>query len=201
LIGAVAVAALICAGGAIADGLGAFNGLSQAQNAQSGAGVLDSKTAALIDEQNAGLPSGSQLPRVLPDTARILAQLPNYGSVYALTDTRGDLCIYYERVAADGCGAPLSATHPASTTEQDDTGSDPVAYGVVMDGITSVSFDAAGQDVTVPVTPNNTWFYSGDNTAQTQLTVHYANGSSQLLNDDCTMSLQQARSTECGRTH
>jgi hypothetical protein len=205
-VAAVAVAVLVGASVAIADGLGAFNGLSDAQHPQVGAAVLDPATLATIEQWNAQF--GSAYPKILPDTARLLGQLPatlSLGAagngpanpnVYALSDSRGDLCLVYQGSGLT-CGTPLSQTHPVSAVETNATGSDPVAYGIAMDGITAVSFEAGGQAVTVPV-KNNLWYYAGPNSAGEHITVHFADGSSELLNEDCTMPLQQARATGCG---
>ena len=206
LVAAVAVAVLVGAGVAIADGLGAFNGLSDAQHPQVGAAVLDPATLATIEQFNSQF--GSAYPKILPDTARLLGQLPAALSrgaagngpanpnVYAVSDSSGDLCLIYQGSGLT-CGLPLSQTHPVSGGETNATGSDPVTYGIAMDGITAVSFEAGGQDVTVPV-KNNLWYYAGPNSAGEHMTVHFADGSSEPLNEDCTMPLQQARATVCG---
>lgn len=181
LVAAVAVAALAGAGVAIADGLGAFNGLSRAQQPQIGTDVPGPDLAAAIQAFNASLQTAPGNPRVLPDTVRLLGELPQpYGKVYVATDTRGNLCIF-AAFLGDSCGEPLSESYPVSTGEANDTGSDPVAYGVAMDGITAVSFQAGGQQVTVPV-KNNLWYYAGPNSAMSgDMTVHFADGNTELL--------------------
>lgn len=195
LVVAVAVVALAGASVAIARGFGAFNGLSNTQHPQIGAAVLDPATLAginAINNEHAKLHIPEQL---LPNTARVLGKMPNGTPVYGLSDTRGSLCI----VGGIGgsCDLPLSTTHPVITMETNRTGDDPVAYGVVMDGISAVSFEAGGHQVTVPV-KDNVWYYAGPNSASERMTIHFADGSSEVLNEDCTMPLQQARATACG---
>jgi hypothetical protein len=181
LVTAVAVAALAGAGVAIAAGLGAFNGLSRAQQPQIGTDVPGPDLAAAIGAFNAFLQDAPGSPQVLPDTVRLLGELPSpYGKVYVASDTRGNLCIFAAYLG-DSCGEPLSQSNPVSIGEANDTGSNPVAYGVAMDGITAVSFQAAGQQITVPV-KNNLWYYEGPNSAMTgDMTLHLANGSTELL--------------------
>ncbi len=195
LLAAVVTAALAGASVAIAAGFGAFNGLSDAQHPQIGTAVLDPATLAginAINTEHAKLHIPEQL---LPDTARVLGKMPDGSPIYGLTDNHGALCI----VGGIGgsCDLPLSKTHPVITMESNATGNDPVAYGVVMEGITTVTFQAGPQEVTVPV-KDNIWYYAGPNSAAERMTIHFADGSSETLNEDCTMPLQQARATACG---
>jgi len=190
LAAGVAVAALAGAGVAIASGLGAFNGLSDTQHPRTGAAVLDPHTAAMI-KNGCGLepnPNGSGSIEIhcILDSARLLGQVPGYGNVYVLGDTQGDLCIRFER-GVGHCGAPLSRSDPVVTFGANETGSDPVSFGIVMDGITAVSFQAGDQEVTVPV-KDNVWYYAGASSAINDMTIHFANGSSQLLHNDAPAS-------------
>ena len=160
----LALAALVGAGVAIADGVGAFNGIGAAQHAQTGADVLDAKTRAGL--QNA-CPSGTVEAFYRPechlvlDSARLVGQVPSYGNVYVVTDTRGDLCTYFE--GGDGsCGPPLSQSHPitfGTFNPSPTTGGTFIASGVAIDGVTTVSFTVNGRAVQVPVA-NNVWVYS-----------------------------------------
>lgn len=184
LVAAVAIAALVGAGVAIADGLGAFNGLSTAQQPQIGTEVPGPELTAAIQALNTLLRNGPGSPdQVLPETVRLLGELPQpYGKVYVATDTLGNLCIFAAYLG-DSCGEPLSQSYPVSIGEANQTGSDAVAYGVAMDGITAVSFQAGGQEVTVPV-KDNLWYYAGPNSAISgDLTVHFADGSTERLQD------------------
>jgi hypothetical protein len=179
LVALVVVVALALTGVAIADGVGAFNGLSAAQHTQTGASVLDPATLAAIKEQNdmATEDGGMQL---LPNTARILSRLPDGSPIYALTDTRGDLCILSE--GAGSCTSPLNQAHPISVTFGNDsptTGGTFIASGFAIDGVSSVSFTVRGQGVTAPV-KNNTWDYEESNSHAIEgrcIMVHFADGS------------------------
>jgi hypothetical protein len=177
LVAVVVVVALALTGVAIADGVGAFNGLSAAQHTQTGASVLDPETRAAIEQENTMAPNAMQL---LPDTARILSRLPDGSPVYALTDTRGDLCIVSE--GAGGCTTPLNNAHPIFVTFSNDsptTGGTFIASGFAIDSVASVSFTVRGKKVTVPV-KNNVWGYEEPNSHAiegTCIVVHFADGS------------------------
>jgi hypothetical protein len=178
LVAAVVVVALALTGVAIANGVGAFNGLSAAQHTQTGVSVLDPATLAAIKEENAiTADHGMQL---LPDTARILSRLPDGSPIYALTDTRGDLCALSE--GAGSCTSPLNKAHPISVTFSNDsptTGGTFIASGFAIDGVASVSFTVRGQEVTVPV-KNNAWEYEEHDSHATEgkcIVVHFADGS------------------------
>jgi hypothetical protein len=158
LVAAVATAALVGAGVAIAAGLGAFNGISAAQNTPTGADVLPPALLAQIEQMN---PQDPSAPQLLPDTARVLGTMPDGSKVYGLTDTRGDLCLIG---AVGSCGPPLSDKQPITFSAANDaptTGATFIAEGVAIDGVASVSFTPVpgdGAEVTVPV-KNNVWVY------------------------------------------
>jgi len=155
LLAAAAVAALAGASAAVAAGLGAFNGISVAQNTQTGTIVLPAAVLAQVKQQNATAAKWSWAAQLLPDTARVLGKMPDGSLVYGLSDTHGNLCTIGE--AAGSCGPPLSRSHPI-TDGFGNTGSDLIASGIAMDGVTSVSFTVNGTPVTVPV-KNNVWVY------------------------------------------
>lgn len=175
---AVLAVALALTGVAIADAVGAFNGLSAAQHARTGASVLDPATLAAINEQNATAPDDRL--KLLPETARVLDRLPDGSPVYALTDTRGDLCILSE--GAGSCGSPLNESQPISATFSNDsptTGGTFIASGFAIDGVASVSFTVRGEEVEVPV-KNNVWSYEQSGSHATEgrcIRVHFADGS------------------------
>lgn len=184
LVTAVAVAALAATGAAIADGFGAFNGISTAQRAQTGANVLPAAVLARVQEMNseaaAHSSSGLHIPQLLPDTARVLGKMPDGSLVYGLSDTNGELCTIGE--AGGGCGPPLSRSQPitASFANPSPTaGGELTGSGVAIDGVTSVSFSVAGKTVTVPVT-NNTWTYQEQDShadGASCFVAHFADGS------------------------
>jgi hypothetical protein len=164
LLVAVAVVAVVGAGVGIADGFGAFDGIGAAQHPRTGADVLDSKTLAGL--QNA-CPSGTGQTFYRPEchlvinSARLVGQVPSYGNVYVVTDTRGDLCTFFE--GGDGsCGPPLSKSHPitfGTFNPSPTTGGTFIASGLAADGVTAVSFTVNAKAVEVPV-KNNVWVYS-----------------------------------------
>jgi hypothetical protein len=169
---ALAVAALVGAGAAIADELGAFDGIGAAQHPQSGADVLDAKTLAEL--QNA-CPREALQPafymsscHLVIDSARLVGEIPSFGNVYVVTDTRGDLCTLFEG-GAMGCGPPLSKSQPitfGTFNRSPTTGGTFVASGLAIDGVSSVSFSVSGDSVEVPVR-HNVWVYSQPNSHAT----------------------------------
>jgi hypothetical protein len=173
-------------GVAIANSVGAFNGISSAQNRQTGTNVLPPKLLAEIKQQNASAAKfrkehGVSWPAyLLPDTARALGKMPDGSKVYGLTDTRGELCLFGE--VGGSCSAPLDKEHPitfASFNASPTTGGTFIASGVAIDGVTSVSFRVWSQEVTVPV-KDNVWVYKKANTTAHGarcIVVHFADGS------------------------
>jgi hypothetical protein len=167
LLVAVAVVAVVGAGVAIADGFGAFDGIGAAQHPRTGADVLDATT--LIGLQKA-CPNETVQPFYMPschlvlDSARLVGQIPSFGNVYVVTDTRGDLCTFFEG-GAGGCGPPLSKSQPitfGTFNPSSTTGGTFVAVGLAIDGVSAVSFTVNGKAVEVPVA-NNVWVYSQPN--------------------------------------
>jgi hypothetical protein len=164
LLIALAVAALIGAGVAIADGIGVFNGIGAAQHPQTGADVLDAKTLAGV--QNACPSKAAQkfymaFCHLLLDTTRLVGNIPSFGNVYVITNTRGDLCTVFQ--GGDGsCAPPLSKSHPITFlafNPSSTVGGTFVASGLAIDGVSTVSFTVSGKAVEVPV-KNNVWVYS-----------------------------------------
>jgi hypothetical protein len=190
LIAAVAVAAVAGAGVAIAAGLGAFNGIGAAQHPQGPADKLDPALVAQINRQNAELassPTGQTTGQMLPDSARFIRALASGERVYALTTTTNELCVLLVGPAgsnmssAVGCGNPLNQDQPTTIAGvRPNPATPPLAYGIAIDGVTSVSFMAAGVETTVPVN-NNVWAYEGPSAALQSLTVHYGDGTTQTL--------------------
>ncbi len=185
LVVAVVTGALAGAGVAIAAGLGAFNGISAAQQTQVGVSVLDPAALATIKQNNATMiqynkAHAADLPVLQLDTARVLGRMPDGSPVYGLTDQHGDLCTLGE--VGGGCGPPLSRSHPITDgffNASPTTGGKLVASGVAMDGVTAVSFTVSGQPVTVPVT-NNIWTYTEANShadGADCIIAHFADGS------------------------
>jgi hypothetical protein len=184
LVAVVLVVALALTGVAIANGVGAFNGISAAQNKPTGVKVLDRQALAAIKLQNSFASEHSTprfpIPRLLPATARVLGRMPDGSKVFGLTDTRSDLCLIGE--IGGVCGPPLSKSHPitfATFNPSPTTGGKFTASGVAIDGVTSVSFKVWSEDVMVPVR-NNVWVYEKRHTTAHGarcIVVHFADGS------------------------
>jgi hypothetical protein len=165
LLIAVAVAALVGAGVAIAEGIGAFDGIGAAQHPQTGADVLDAETVAGLQKAcpSETVASSFYMPfcHLVLDSARLVGQIPSFGNVYVVTDTRGDLCTVFE--GGDGsCGPPLSRSQPitfGTFNPSPTTGGTFIASGLAVDGVTAVSFTVSGKAVEVSV-KDNVWVYS-----------------------------------------
>jgi hypothetical protein len=176
---AVAVVGLALVGVAIADGFGAFRGISSAQGPQTPAALKWAKQfQAACKEMRQ--PPGAYFPEchVVLSSARLLRP----GSkVYVVTDTRGDLCVSF--AFGGGCGPPLSTSQPI-TLGIANTGPIPgggklTVGGVALDDVTSVSFTIWNEPVTVPV-KDNTYVYRRQNSTATDahcVLAHLADGS------------------------
>jgi hypothetical protein len=187
MIGAIAVVALSVAGVAIADDLGAFKGISGAEHPQGVADALSPAVVADINSENAGTNRGAR-GQLLADSARFVRQLTTGERIYAITTTTDELCVLIvgrpgsNMKSAVGCGDPLSQTDPTTAESvQPNPANPPLTYGVAIDGVTSVSILARGDEATVPV-ENNVWAYEGPSDDE-PLTVHYADGTTQTLTD------------------
>ena len=183
---AVAAAALVGAGVAIAAGFGAFNGISAAQRPQTPVDRIDPALLAEINSANA-VPGA--VGRLLPDSARLVRQLSDGGRIYAVATQDGQLCVLgtglpnnegKSDAAAMGCGSPLTQSQPStagSFRANDQT--PPINWGIAIDSVTAVSFMAGGQQVTVPV-KNNVWVYEGALDIYS-ITVHFKNGTTETI--------------------
>jgi hypothetical protein len=198
LVAAVVTAALAGAGVAIAESLGAFDGISAAQRPQTSADILDPSVVARM--QTACDSSGASPTMYMPnchlvlDTSRLVSQLPDGRNVYVITDSRGDLCVLLPNLMM-GCnpsvspsnsaagqphsGAPLSPSNPITVSSFGDALDTPrIIYGVALDGVTAVSFESAGAEVTVPV-KDNVWAYeqpSASTPDPNPITAHFDDG-------------------------
>lgn len=165
LLVAVAAAALAGASVAIAAGFGAFDGISAAQQTQTGTDVLPQGILDTVNRLNAQATEHNQsaaavaahfrIPLLLPDTARVLGTMPDGSKVYGLTDTRGELCLFGEGTGS--CGSPLDHSRPITLTMSNvspTTGGTFIVQGVATDDVSSVSFTVGGKNVTVPVEKN-----------------------------------------------
>jgi len=196
---AIAVAgALALTGVGIADGFGAFSGISATEHPQGAADMLDPAVVAAINRQNAS-PQLGDTGQLLPESTRFIRKLPGGERVYALSTTTNKLCdlIVYppssNAESADSCGDPLSQNAPTTVeVDQPNPAVSPLAIGVAIDGVTSVSFRAGGVETTVPV-EHNVWVYQGASNALQALTVHFADGRTQTLIDGRTQAASSGR--------
>jgi hypothetical protein len=178
--GAVVVAVLTLAGVAIADGLGAFNGIGAAQHPRTGADVIDPATRAYMECETGGTPCMPVIHGLLFDTARIVGRLPSGQSIYVVSTRSNSLCFVVGPPHPEwNCDEPLSRSHPSTVfVYGQDPDIAPPTFGIAVDGVLAVSFRVNGEDVTVPV-KDNVWIYPGDVffSAYSRLTAHFADGS------------------------
>jgi hypothetical protein len=179
---AVAVAALAVAGVAIADSLGAFNGISAANHPQTSTDTLDSAMEALVANANVALAAIPNDPngQVVASGSRLIGQLSSGANVYVMPTTTNKLCVVVQRTPGSEnysgieCRDPLTQRQP--TTLESKLG---LTYGVAQDDVASISFQTPSGQVTVPV-KNNVWSYEGDVDLSTA-TVNFDDGSAQTV--------------------
>jgi len=174
VVAAVLVVALALTGVAIANGVGAFNGISAAQHPQSTADLLGPQE--LPPDCSSSVASASAFCKLDLGSARLVRTLPSGRKVWVATDSRGDLCVFLQEGGAS-CGSELTPSRPTTLASfKKGPGVPLITYGVALDGIVAVSFTAGGKQVAVPV-EDNVWAYEGPNSAFESLTVHHADGS------------------------
>jgi hypothetical protein len=118
--------------------------------------------------------------------SRLVGSLPAGRRIYLVPTDRGRLCVAAARLA-ETCSDALSDASPATFTMVDMDGiggAGPIAYGVAIDGVRSLSFSVAGRPVTVPV-HNNVFVFHGrpsDGTGDfSPATVAFTNGATRAL--------------------
>jgi hypothetical protein len=157
IVAAVAAAVLVIVGTGVAAGWGPLAGLTAADRAATPDDTLGAGMRSQLKADE--LPAGSAVDQVgtrLPDSARFIGTLPSAQKVYALPSSKGKLCVAVANLA-ESCGPALSHATPITFTIVDPDGPGgvaPIAYGVAIDGVTSVSFRDAGVPVEVPVHGN-----------------------------------------------
>lgn len=179
VVGAIVVA-LVLAAVAIADVLGAFNGISAARHPQTRADNLDPNDLPRDCGSGSPIAAASPFCHLVLDSSRLLRTLPDGGRLWAVTDTEGDLCvILQDGDSTASCGSALTPKQPTTVTSGQANDNLPtVAWGITLDRVTAVSLQAGGKEVTVPV-KDNVWFYEGASPSLTSLTVHFADGSTE----------------------
>lgn len=175
----VLIAAVAGVSVAIADGFGAFDGIAAAQHAQTGADVIDPATQAYMECETEAKPCMPVIHGLLFDTTRVVGQLPSGQNIYVVSTTSNDLCFVVGPPHPEwNCDDPLSRSHPSTVfLYGQDPEITPPTFGIAVDGVRSVSFEANGREVTVPV-KDNVWMYPGDvfASAMLSLTAHFADG-------------------------
>jgi hypothetical protein len=204
LVAAVAVAALVGVGVAIAASIGAFRGISAAQHPRTAADKLSPAVVASIRQTNklqarlnARLNRGRR-GLIEPDTSRLVRRFPDGIRVFAVAATGGELCVVMEgmpRLAANvklggyslGCTSPLTQKVPSTVASfrafKGPHGESPaISWGITLDGATSVSFPANRRlTITVPV-KDNVWVYIGKWSAAVRgFRVHFKDGHTETI--------------------
>ncbi len=207
LVAAVVVLALAGTSVAIANSLGAFsggafNGISAAHHRRTAEDVIDPATRAYMERTNCKQPDGRACAPMMVGmrlgTSRRIAQLPGGQNLYVFKTTWKGLC-YVAGPPPHGefnCSRPLSRSHPSTVWFYSNSPhmSDWFTFGIALDGVTAVSFEPNGQDITLPV-KNNVWTYRSESfEAMTALqglplTAHFADG--RTVTDKCTDSLSR----------
>jgi hypothetical protein len=188
LVFVIAVVAFVIASVAIADGLGAFNGIGAAHHPRTGADEISPSIKADMGYGSQPVPRGLDF-----GTTRRIGQLPSGQNVYVIAPTRGNgtFCFVIGRPGPEwNCSATLSRRHPSTAIVYTGDGKPWTTVGIALNGVTSVSFKVGGPEhggkesgghiVTVPV-KHNLWTYrSHDELSLAQaswlLTAHFADG-------------------------
>jgi hypothetical protein len=200
LVTAMAVAALVGVGVAVAAGIGAFHGIKAAQHPRTEADRLDAYVIASITRYNKQIAHLTHGRRGLiePDTSRLVRQLSEGGRVYAVAATGNELCVVLERMPrlagaakhegwSVGCTSPLTQKVPSTVESfrafKGPHGESPaLSWGITLDGATAVSFPANRHlKITVPV-KHNVWVYQGKWSAAVRgFTVHFNDGHTETI--------------------
>jgi hypothetical protein len=153
-----AATALAVTGIAVAAATGSWGplaGIGAADRPPEPSDTLSADVSAQLQADTPPLANSvDQIGERLADQARRIGQLPDGRSVYAIPSSKGKLCI---EIAHGGgvCADPLTANEPITlTTSEEGPGSPPIVWGVALDQVTAVSFDAGSFPVHVPVSNN-----------------------------------------------
>jgi hypothetical protein len=176
---------LLFVGAAYTAGFNPFAGISAANHPATPSDALPAFLTAHIAEFSSAMEQMGH-GHLLPDTARLITELPSGMRFYTIATSAGGLCLATVRSAGGNgleCGDSLSKSRPTTiASERTNRATPPVSYGLAIDGVTAVSFKAHGHQTTVPV-KNNVWAYEGQNGALRSVTVQWENGSTQTLID------------------
>jgi hypothetical protein len=179
---------LVFVGAAYAAGFNPFAGISAANHSATTSDALPPLLTAHMAKFSSAMEQMGH-GHLLLDSARSIAQLPSGMRFYTIATSAGGVCLAtvdHPGSNAKGggleCGDSLSRSRPITiVSEQVNRSTPQVSYGLALDGVTAVSFTAAGAETTVPV-KDNVWAYEGQ-ADLTSITVHWKNGSTQTLID------------------
>jgi hypothetical protein len=183
---AAGIAALAAGGIAAAAGIGPFAGIGAADHPATPTDVDDPALQAVVARINGHAMFGPT-GQLVAASARFVSQLDGGQRIYVIGTTTNMLCVLIEEHpgtsegSAVGCGDPLSQAQPTTVeTIRDNQQTPPLAFGVARDDVSSVSFQAGGEDKTVPVV-DNVWAYEGESGILGSLTVHFRDGTTTTL--------------------
>ena len=175
---------LVFVGAAYAAGFNLFPGISAADHPATSNDTLPASLTVHLGEFSSNMERSGH-GRLLPDTTRLITQVPSGMRFYTIATSAGGLCLATVRSSGGNgleCGDSLSRSRPITiTSERTNRATPPVSYGLALDGITAVSFKAHGHQTTVPV-KSNVWAYQGEANLRS-VTVHWQNGNTQTLID------------------
>jgi hypothetical protein len=179
---------LVFVGAAYAAGFNPFDGISAANHPATPNDALPASLIAHIAEFSSAMEQMGH-GHLLPDTARLITEIPSGMRFYTIATSAGGLCLVtvnHSGSNAKGgaleCGDSLSRSRPITIASEQVNHSTPrVSYGLALDGVSAVSFTAGGAETTVPV-KDNVWAYEGQANLRS-VTVHWENGSAQTLID------------------
>jgi hypothetical protein len=162
-----------------------IKGVAAADHARTAQDVVDPATAASMKAEDA-VQATPQIGSHLLGESRSIGSLASGQRIYLVPTDKGGLCVAVARLA-ETCSSALSDASPATFTMVDTDGTGgagPIAYGVAIDGVRSLSFSVAGRSVTVPVHDNLFVFHGrpSDRTGDfSPATVTFANGATSIL--------------------
>ncbi len=161
VLAAAGAAVLALAGAAISSGFVPFTGITAVDREPT---ADDVASPAVIDQLRLDESSGEadQIGMHRLDSTRMVGYLPSGRKVLVVATTKDRLCVVVAG-AAESCGNQLTRESPITFTtfaRGGTSGEPPVAYGVALDGVVSVSFSVSGRKVTVPV-QHNFFAYEG----------------------------------------
>lgn len=169
MVALAAVLVLTVGGVAVAASWNPLAGIGSADRAARPDDTVSEAVKEQLRAHESSWPGGvSQLGTRLVDEARLLGRLPDGRNVYAVPTSTGKLCLLEAvatRISGEACYPPLTRAAPITWLMAKARPSAPlVIWGAAADGVVSVSFNVAGEPVTVPV-EDNFYVWQGQPTA------------------------------------